>query len=389
MSYFFVSSLTFVIFLVTYFNTNNRKLNKLLAVLSLVIIVLFIGLRFEVGGPDWMAYQSFFKALEPIYDLIFNPSEVHFIYEHGFEPLFKLYSSCIKAFSGNYIWLNFISSVLTFSILASFFSKASPYPVLSLYLYFCTVALLGDMTIVRQMIAVSIFIYSLKFIVNQNLYKYLFCCFVAIMFHYSAIILVPFYWLNQYFSKAKFYIPLILASALVSLFFTNTIVVILDFLLSGFSWGFAITFKLKQYLFEAGETSVNIGIGSLERIIILIFIIKYHKEIIRKYPVYGKLIISLCIMNIFLSVLFLNFNVFYLRFRYYFIFSNSIIYVYMFTLFRQRLLLMGTLYVYGLLWVSLVIFSNANQYLPYTNYIEYVLTDNKVDRVQMIKRGFN
>jgi hypothetical protein len=389
MSYFFVSSLTFLIFLITYFNTNNKKLNKVLTVFSVVIIVFFIGLRFETGGPDWMSYQSFFKALEPISDLMFNPSEVHFIYDHGFEPLFKLYSSCIKVLTGNYIWLNFISSVLTFSILFSFFSKASPYPVLSLYLYFCTVALLGDMTIVRQMIAVSIFIFSLKFIVNKNLYKYLLCCFVAIMFHYSAIILVPVYWLSQYFSKARFYIPLMLAAALVSLVFTNSIVVMLDYLLNGFSWGFAITLKLKQYLLEAGETSVNIGIGSLERIIVLIFIIKYSKVIIRKYPVYGKLIISLSVMNIFLSVLFLNFPMFYMRFRYYFIFSNSILYVYMFTMFRQRLLLMGTFYVYGLLWVSLVIFSNANQYLPYTNFIEYVFTNNKVDRVQMIERGFN
>jgi hypothetical protein len=209
------------------------------------------------------------------------------------------------------------------------------------------------------------------------------------MFHYSAIILVPVYWLSQYFSKARFYIPLMLAAALVSLVFTNSIVVMLDYLLNGFSWGFAITLKLKQYLLEAGETSVNIGIGSLERIIVLIFIIKYSKVIIRKYPVYGKLIISLSVMNIFLSVLFLNFPMFYMRFRYYFIFSNSILYVYMFTMFRQRLLLMGTFYVYGLLWVSLVIFSNANQYLPYTNFIEYVFTNNKVDRVQMIERGFN
>jgi hypothetical protein len=389
MIYILFSSLIFFIFILSLYKKENVQLTKFLFFISYILIVFFIGLRLETGGPDWVSYKSFFTSIEPLSDIVFSPEEDYFFYNHGFEFLFKLYSSLIKTFTNNYIFLNLISFALSFFIVANFIYKSSPYPILSVFLYFCTVSLLGDMTIVRQMLSVSVFIYSLKYVLQQQLLKYLICCLIATLFHYSAIIIVPFYWLYKFVWKPSYFIPIVICSLISSLIFSTMLDFLLQFFITNLNLGFAITFKLEQYLLELGDVSDKFGVGVLERFALFLLIIKYKKHIITFFPVYGKLIISLSVMNIVLSLIFLNFTVFYLRFRYFFLFSNSILYVYFIFIFRQKIIAIFSLYFYGIAWVLLVVLSNKNLYLPYSNYIGYIFTNVKVDRVEMIKRSFD
>lgn len=56
----------------------------------------------------------------------------------------------------------------------------------------------------RQGAAIAIFIYSIKYIQNENLKSYLICCLIAFLFHYSAIIL-PFIYYSKYLKINTFF----------------------------------------------------------------------------------------------------------------------------------------------------------------------------------------
>ena len=67
---------------------------------------------------------------------------------------------------------------------------------------------------VRQAVAISIIIYAIKYIKENNFLKYALFVFLAATAHYSALLLLPFYFVNKVRPRKFIYIGIILVLAL-------------------------------------------------------------------------------------------------------------------------------------------------------------------------------
>lgn len=345
-------------------------------------LLIFLGFRYETGGPDWVSYKSFYNEIEPI-DAVIRHYDGSFFKEHNFEFLFKLIGSTFKFFTDDYII--FLAGCEFFILLGVFyfFKKYSKYPFLSIFIYFVSVSLLGDMTVVRQMMAMSITLLSYKYILKRNILKFLVVIFFASLFHYSALIMVLFYLSVNYLSRLKY----ILISFSIALFIKIKLSLIIDVLLGHFMFGGDLgagaQFKINDYLVMMNDGAAGIGIGFVERLMLLgiLFFLRNRFE-----GVHDKLnlVIALLSFNIFLSLLFYDIPVFYLRFRYYFVIGNCLAYSIILYHLKEKAIFLFLMLFYGIFWISIVTVSNRMLYLPYQNYFEVLIFGDKVQRSKHI-----
>ncbi|AEG10749.1 hypothetical protein Sbal175_1473 [Shewanella baltica BA175] len=157
------------------------------------IITFVAAFRFFVG-PDFYNYYYIFDILnaangKPIY-----------IEQNG-ELLYVYLAKFIMAIGGQAQLQFAISAVLT----SYFFYQGFKYLCRNNGLLFFTVSLLylpflyvASLNIVRQLIATAIFVFAIRYIIENRLYSYFFAIFIASLFHMSAVILFPLYWLLKW-----------------------------------------------------------------------------------------------------------------------------------------------------------------------------------------------
>ena len=235
------------------------------------------------------------------------------------------------------------------------------------------------MTVVRQMMAMSITLLSYEYILKRNFIKFSIVIFFASLFHYSALIMVVFYFAVNYLSRIKY----ILISFAIALFIKLKLSLIIDVLLGHFLFGGDLgagaQFKINDYLVMMNDGAAGIGIGFVERLMLL-SILLFLKN--RCEGAYYKLnlVIALLSFNIFLSLLFYDIPVFYLRFRYYFVIGNCLAYSIILYYLKEKAIFLFLMLFYGIFWISIVTLSNRMLYLPYQNYFEVLILGDKTQR---------
>lgn len=171
-------------------------------VLLLTVFSIFSGVRYNVG-VDYKAYLSYYLNLQEHNKYIFDM-------EFLFELITRFFSYSGLHFSFYFTFIAFIQILVFYK---SFQNQRFLYP------FFAIIIVLGPYYLVwmngmRQILAAVIFVYSIKFIVNKKLAKYLLCIFIAFLFHKSAILLIPIYFLPQldYFKSRLFTVVLLFLS---------------------------------------------------------------------------------------------------------------------------------------------------------------------------------
>lgn len=99
-------------------------------------------------------------------------------------------------FSSNERTFFLIFAIIGVSLKILAINRLSSMPFLSLWAYICLYFILHEMTQIRAGVASGIFLLAIQDIVNRNFKNYLIKTFLAVMFHYSAIIMLPLYFLN-------------------------------------------------------------------------------------------------------------------------------------------------------------------------------------------------
>lgn len=174
------------LFLIDFSKRFSEHKRNFIIRIAIFLIIIFCGLRFFVGND----YSSYYKTYRSI--LTFNPDFAKLIWEPGFYLLAKgaTYFGEI-----GYVVLFFSSTIITFYFI---YSALRDQGSIKWGIFF--VITLGLMIMVndqvRQGIALSIFLYSLKYLRDKELNKYLFCIVIATLFHYSSLILVFVYFLK-------------------------------------------------------------------------------------------------------------------------------------------------------------------------------------------------
>lgn len=225
--------------------------NKLIWIISLLIVSLFAGLRYFVG-IDYESYTFIFASIT----------------NSKTEPAFRLINLIIF-FSGlNVQFVFIISSLITFSFFYAGIRKLSNDVFLSVFILLFCGFFIESLNIIRQYIAISIFFFSIRYIINKDFKRYLLCIACAVCFHYSAGFLILAYFFLR-FNVGKWWF-LILCSAYILPF------VLPIKLLFGLIPGYNVYFGDVS----AANESAQLGLGFLSKLLIGFVCLSYFNKII-------------------------------------------------------------------------------------------------------------
>ncbi|QNL51584.1 EpsG family protein [Olivibacter sp. SDN3] len=169
----------------------------------LSIVLIFISsIRWNVG-TDWYAYTDYFSKIEGYVD---NP-ETNTM-ERGFTYL----NYVVYQITGSYTVLLAIMAILTIGIKASFIYRHKQIMMLGLFLYFCYY--MADIFAVRQYLAISITLLSIRYIIQRRFTPFLLVIIVAALVHITAVFFVFAYWIYPIRYSPKWMYSILLVALL-------------------------------------------------------------------------------------------------------------------------------------------------------------------------------
>ena len=182
---------------------------QLWLLLSYVCVTGFCAIRFYVGN-DYINYVDGFNSIRQ-----FGGINIYF-WEPAYFLLNKIFIDCYAG----YVYVFAIASIVSFGFLFKALINRGLLKWGVFYIFTLGVLIfLND--VIRQGIALSIFVYSLKYIEEARFGKYLLCILGASMFHFSAIILLLVYLVRHI--KISYYIWIILLVFVFILQYTGVI----------------------------------------------------------------------------------------------------------------------------------------------------------------------
>jgi len=274
------------------------------------IILFFIHFTRDVNlGSDYSNYVDMYQYTVNTGEL---PWQLKYK-ESGYTYLQKIFANTGVSYK---VFFASLSIIIWY-----FFLKASYKFVflLPIMLYFSIVDgfFLWSQSGIRQAIAITIFFYSVRFIIEKRILLYIFFIYIASLFHISAILLLPFYFTNKikFNRKVVFYLFIFTASGLASLLLIPLIQYLLKLIFSSNH----IFYTYVQYidiLTYANESNKGSGLGYIIRFLSTLYIIHQSNNVLKNQPnlsvYYNLFFIGLFIGNMFL------YNEIVLRFILYF-----------------------------------------------------------------------
>lgn len=370
-AYYFFYLYLFVVSCIDIFSPHGKYFrlieNKLL-LLSWIVLILFIGLRYKLGN-DWYSYELIIDSIPPLFDANFGENMFYERnIEFGFVILISFINEIFTESSNRLQALIFLVSVFNYSILIFVIKKIDiiKYKLvfLSIYIGF---SIFRDFDLLRQSISLYIFIFSLLYIKNKPI-KYLFLNIFGSFFHISSLIFIPIYkYLNYKITKLFFFIFFIF---FISLYLINNSFLHLSFSLLP-------SFISEKIEFLLSSSSPNY-LSTTFIIIILIsslLIFFYRKLQLKDY--YINLFINLFLLFILINIIFLSSSELQERFSYFFYFEISFILIILIDIIKSYSKFLFFLFISFLLCLPFLRFHrviDGNSYadlvfLPYRNYL--------------------
>lgn len=150
-------------------------------ILILIIFSFFSGVRYAVG-VDYLTYKYYYQTL-------LSSGEQLMRFEWLFTQISLLFSHLNMHFASYFSFLAFIQ---LFFILYSFKNEKYLYPSM-LFVLMTNGTYFMWMNGIRQIIAMSIFIFSIQYIKEKKIINYMLLVLLAFLFHKSALLLIPLY----------------------------------------------------------------------------------------------------------------------------------------------------------------------------------------------------
>ena len=215
---FIVYGLMLLFMIILGINTSNNKSRNIEVNSSfwdkntigiILIFAVISGLRYDVG-VDHLNYLFSYE------ELLKRKSTYYGEIEIGYFLMLDLFAS-IKA---HYVWLfGFIAFVQITFILKAFEDERYLYPFL-IFVIITSGIYFTMMNEIRQTIAWAILIYAVRFGNRHGIIKYALLTFIATLFHQSALLLIPIFFIlissKDFFTKIWLQILLLLSAMLLS-----------------------------------------------------------------------------------------------------------------------------------------------------------------------------
>ena len=273
-------------------------------IFSWIVIFLFLALRYNYGN-DYQNYLDYFLSLrerpsfESIKSLVMDSLLYKMVYSNNQGVQLVIAESALNVEFG---WrllcllfqpLGFFSMVASLALFDcivyySFIKRFVPpsYYWLAVFLYFFSPNMMLYLsTTMRQSVAVSLFVISIKYILNKEFFKYTGMIFLASLFHRSSIILLPLYLINIKINKSL--AIGILFIYLSSFFLGEQLLLIFNKVTSSYG--------LKYFIYTE-PIRTGLGLGMLFNLIILILLLFYYRNNSNKLVIFINLTIIYIIL---------------------------------------------------------------------------------------------
>lgn len=359
MVYFFVWQSSLLLFTLGIANSFARH-RSALAWATILLISLLSGIRWATG-TDWAPYYIFYTANQTLSDFI-----GYFQFEIGFKLLVWFFSFLNVPYSG---WL----------FLLAFFSLSLKFlPIINRpYVLVCFIVLFGatmaDIFPVRQSLAISVVIYSARYLVNRRLLPFSALVLVASTLHVTAIVflLAP---IILYFSYGAI---LILALSLFLLFY---------FFFFHIAFAFFSLLGIENLAYLAAAYSQEIegrvsAVSVIYKIVFLGFAYKAFPYVKASFNGFEKAALKFTVVGSVASImlesisLILNrLSIYYFSFE--FISASALIYFFSQRLLARKnywsllLLIIGVFFYYSLRFVGLFM-NYSDLYYPFETVFDY------------------
>ena len=321
-----------------------------------IVIFLCCG---HMTGSDWRAYEIFYG------DVTWNNYEQYLL---AFEPLFVFFVLTAKSL-GIGFWIftclcKILSFVLTYKLIERYTPTKYFYLALMIYVATSSLYLYIDAPF-RNMIAISIFLFSIRYIEERKFAKYLLCMLVAIFIHTTALIMLPAYFVAHVKLSNWIYGALYLI-ALVAFSFTQQIFDLLGRLFASIPF---IMSNIQGYGSDEdfAQNAAVFTLGGVIRIIILCLLLYCRQRIMLLKN--GIVLFNLAYMYLLIAILGFYIPIFS-RFVHYFAPFYAIVFASLIVSFEYK-----TRYAYIVFLLAFVIstmcqtITSSYKYIPYSNYV--------------------
>ena len=149
----------------------------------LIALILLAGFRYRIG-VDTIRYASLFKSIPTLSDW----NQIDFAAEN-FEPLYYLFSMLSKSISSEFWGMQMLQAILVNIAVFVFIKRYTHNMFLGILLYYTFLYLSFMCEVMREACAVSMFLFSWKYLVERRWVKYYLFCILAFLFHSSEILL--------------------------------------------------------------------------------------------------------------------------------------------------------------------------------------------------------
>ena len=261
---------------------------------SSIILILFAGLR-EVGiDKDSLAYSYYYDS-----ELIFLLAE----------PTFAWISLIVKYIFNNFTYVLFFYAILGVLIKYKAIEKLTEFHYLTLLVYISTYYLLHEFTQIRASIASGLFLIAIPFIEEKRFYRYFVLILIATLFHYSALILFPLFFLSnkapgRYF-KIFMWLSIPLGIILAKINFNPMLAIPIE------------TIRLKVEIYTETQNQAEISLNIFNRVYLVKYLMFYllllYHPIISSKVKYFSLFLKIYALSLFSYTALSNNTIFAMR----------------------------------------------------------------------------
>ena len=196
---------------------------KLLVMLGLGYLCFLAMFRGISVGNDTYDYATYFYRIARQSDIF------SYIRSARFEPGYILLNWTLSKFFKNHQIILITSSVFSFYSVGRFFLKHSKHPAISVYLFFTLMSFDFFLCAIRQELAIAVLLFAYDALLDYRALRYMLLVLLAAMFHYSALIFIPVYFLMAIRQRQKFYIVLLATTFITMVGFQQILSWILSF----------------------------------------------------------------------------------------------------------------------------------------------------------------
>jgi hypothetical protein len=318
-------------------------------------------------GSDWRSYEIKYIDYQNFIELDnvdYKSTEIGFVLYNIFFVLLGL----------DFWSFNIFTKCLCFVISISFLRKYTNnnyawglllfYSLFSLYNYI-------DFPM-RNLISGVIYCYSYQYIYKKKLVRYLICVGIAALFHTSALLLLPVYFLyNTILTKRKIYISLAIIFVFVVIFQESMKTIFAN-------WELLSRLTSGRGLVYIGDTESNMyvgkyfSLGMLVRLLLFILLVEKREQIIQ-FTKYGNFLIYLSYIYMITYIIGLGIPVLHRLALFVYVPYLACLSFLPFIIKKHKVVYCSFLLMISFLIMTTVI-TSSYKFIPYTNYISYMFS---------------